>query len=267
MNIARPSISLLAAATLVGMAASITSARQDTKPVPQPLPTAPGPAAELPSGEELFKRHVAALGGEEALRAEKNRVTKGRIQLKGQPNSGQVTILRVAPNRMYSMLDLPGTVTVETWFDGERGWVRDSNSGVRALSGDSLADTKRSADILGEANYKERYTDIRTTGREKFEGKDVYAVEAMIPGGGKRVIYFDGDTGLLAGMRVPSPKGPEQDVVIAMYDYKVFGAVKQPTRIVQRAGTSETVTTFSSIDANVSPMKSVDPPDEIRAVK
>jgi hypothetical protein len=240
-------------------------ARQESKPAQPSTPPATG--AALPSGEELFKKHVAALGGEEALRAEKNRVTKGRIQIKGQPNAGQVTVLRVAPNRMYSTLDLPGIVTIETWYNGERGWVRDSNSGVRALSGADLAETKRSADMLGEANFKERYTAVRTIAREKFEGKDAYSVEATISPDNKRTMYFDAESGLLSGIRVPSGKGPENDILLIMSDYKQFGAVKQPTKVTQRAGPGETVTTFTSIDANVAPMKSVDPPDEIKSVK
>jgi hypothetical protein len=265
----RSMVPILVAVSLGGVWALPAAARQEVKPTPA-QPPAVKPAAEgtLPTGEELFKRHIAALGGEEALRAEKNRVTKGRLQPKGQPSTGQITILRVAPNRMYSTLDLPGVVTIETWCDGERAWVRDSNSGARVLTGEALADTKRSADFLGEANYKDRYTEIKTVGREKLEGRDVFAVEGTTPSGRKRMLYFDAEKGLLIGIKSLSPdKRPELDSLVLLGEYKQFGAVMQPTRIVQRIGPDETVTVFTSIDANVAPMRSVEPPDEIRNLK
>lgn len=229
-------------------------------------PAAPAATAtaDLPSGEDLFAKHVAAIGGEDALKAEKNRLTKSTITFVGRPTSGTATVSRVAPDKMYVIVDLPGVVTVETWSDGENAWQRNSNTGTRRLSGDELVQARRDADFLGEANYKARYSELKTTERTTFAQRPAYAVHAVFAGGGERTLFFDAEKGFLIGARAATPQGER---TTTFGDYKQFGKAFHPTKTVQKDGQVEMVTTLNSLETDVPSLPSVSPPDEVRKVK
>lgn len=225
-------------------------------------------AAALPTGEALFAKHVQAIGGEEALKAEKNRVVRGKISMMGRSADGLLTTWRVSPNRMYSLVEFPGIATLETWFDGESAWLRDSNAGTRKLSGEGLVEIRRSADFLGEANFRARYSNLTTQEKSTFADRPAYAVKATTTEGAERTLYFDAEKGFLIGVKSPGPSAdPANERTMILADYKQFGAVTHATKITQKDTRSETVTTITDINANVLTMPNIDPPDEVRKAK
>lgn len=255
---------------ILGVLACGSAAPAQT-PAPKPVPPAApasATAADLPDGESLFAKHVAAVGGLEALRSQKSAMIKARIASPGG-SPGLLTVWRKAPDKMYKILDFPGRVTVETWCDGENAWIRDTNQGAVKLSGEALAVTKVESEFIGEANFKSRYKELKTSERTTFADRPAYAVAAITSLDKARTLYFDAERGFLIGIKLAmtGPRGGEVVITVTFGDYKQFGATWQPTTIVESAGDTRTTTTFTQMEFDVTAMPSLDPPDEIKNLK
>jgi len=225
------------------------------------------PAEELPTAEALFEKHIAAIGGMDALKGEKNRLVRATYIGPGSIGEGSLRVLRVAPNKFYQTLEVPGVVSQEVWCNGEEGWMRDTNNGTNKLKSEALIEFKRQSDFLGEANYKMRYKEIKTLSSEKFGAIDAFVVKAVPKEGRERTIYFDAKTGFIIGIRMVGGAGPESDAVTTISDYKDFNGIMQPTKTVTKAGPGETTIIIKKIDSNLTAMPSTEPPDEVRSVK
>ncbi len=249
-------------------AGSTAFSQPPAAPPATPAPTPAAPAADLPTGESLFEKHVAALGGLEALKSQKTAMIKGRIVRQGAP-TGLLTLWRKAPDKMYKILDFPGSVTIETWCDGDSAWIRNSNKGAVRLSGEALDETRLESQFIGEADYKARYKELKTKEKTTFGERPAYAVAATTTAGKQRTLYFDAEKGFLigVGLTVPLADGKEQVVTITLGEYKKFGVTWQPTAIVEDAGHIKTITTFSQIEMDLAAMPSIEPPDEIKSLK
>jgi hypothetical protein len=100
---------------------------------------------------DLLHRYVQALGGEEALRAVRTRVTSGEFN----NGRGLVTPFRIVeqtPNRRVTLI---GTHPIDSnegsgrGFDGVAGWDKNFiGTGLRGIEGQELADLQREADLL-----------------------------------------------------------------------------------------------------------------------
>lgn len=259
-----PQVAAMVFATLMSVSAWAQDAKPEAPKAAEP-PAAPVPA-DLPSAESLFEKHIAAVGGSEAIKTEKNRLVRGKIQTGAQGIEGALRTIRVAPNKFYQTIELPGIVTLETWYNGEEAWVRDSNRDTRRVSGPELSELKLQADYAGEMNYKGRYKEIKTVGREQFEEADVFVVKATPNAGRDRTLYFDAKSGLLIGIRMATEKA-DVDSVTVLSDYKKFGDLLHPTKSVQKLGGNQTTVTVTQIETNLTMLPTVEPPDEVRAIK
>jgi hypothetical protein len=231
----------------------------------QPPQPAPAPAAALPSGDELFKKYLDAIGGAEALRAKKNSLVKARVKRAGGPDA-LLTIWRQAPGKMYKTLEIPGVVTLETWCDGQNAWSRNTTKGASRLAGAALNDAKSEAQIAGDADYKSRYTALETTERTTFAERPAFAVAATGADGGKRTLFFDAEKGFLIGVKLPG--GDKQvPIVLTFSDYKASGGLMQPMTVIEEAGAMRSVITYSQVDFDLPQIVNLDPPDEVKSIK
>jgi hypothetical protein len=243
-------------------------AAQDSKAQPaKPAETSAKQSENLPDAASLFEKHIAAIGGMDALKAEKNRIVIAQYIGPGSIGEGSLRVLRQPPNKMYQTLEIPGVITQEVWCNGEDAWTRDSNAGTKRIQGDDLIEYRRQADYYGDANYKTRYKEMKTTAAEKFGEVDAYAVRVVPTEGKERTIYFDSKSGFIIGIRVPGSGGPEFDSVTTISDYKKFGAVMQPTKFVTLTGQIKSTVTIKDIQTDLTVMPTVDPPQEIRSAK
>ncbi|MBX3376455.1 MAG: hypothetical protein KF678_05565 [Phycisphaeraceae bacterium] len=255
---------VMASVVMFGVASAAPA--QDA-PAKEATPAAQ-PSETLPDAASLFEKHIQAIGGMEALKSERNRVVRATYSMPSRSMEGTMRVLRVAPDRMASFLEVPGVITQETWCTPEGAWSRDSNTGSKRITGDALADIRFQADFLGEANYRARYREITTIGRERLGEVDVFAVRAVPHETKPRTLYFDATTGFLVGMRISGGAGPESDLVTEYSNYKKFGAAMHPTRAVTRRGGAEvSVIVMTRIETNLSVMPSTDPPDEVKSIK
>lgn len=239
----------------------------ETAKQPETKPAETKPADNLPTAESLFEKHIAAIGGMEAIKAEKNRLVRAKYVGPGQMGDGMMRVMRTPPSKLYQTLEIPGVITQEVWCNAEEGWMRDTTNGTHRLQGEALLEFKRQADYYGEANYKARYKEVKTTAAEKFNDVDAFTVKCTPAEGRERYVYFDAKSGFIIGIKTPGPVGTESDTVITVKDYKKFGEVMQPTVFLTKTKSGESTITITEIRTDLATMPSVDPPDEVRAVK
>jgi len=108
-----------------------------------PVPAPPVPAPPVPAPpmtlETLMLKHLAALGGADALTAIKNTKVVSSVLTGGI--QGTITTIYAAPDREYEE-DKLGILDITQGYDGKKAWQRDTNGNVRPLAGEELKDLR-----------------------------------------------------------------------------------------------------------------------------
>jgi hypothetical protein len=208
-------------------------------------------AAQLPTVAQVFDRYAEAVGGRDAWRPVQGRTDKGSADITFAGLSGSYTRHWALPNKHRLLIDL-GVVTIDSGFDGERGWEVQGGPPARMDS----TEERDLAEVVQDGAYfldPSRYAKAAVVGRELYAGADAYKVALTSKAGLESVDYFDAKTGLRIGTVRVRPTG-ESRVVYG--DYKAFAGRMVPTRIVQDNGQGEvvltiTAVTFEALDAAV----------------
>ena len=152
------------------------------------------PSAPLPTVDQVLSKYVDALGGKAALEKLKTRMMKGS-QVRFDGTAWPVEIYQAAPNKFVSIVTTPNGA-VSFGFDGMVGWSKNPR-GQRELSGEALAQMKRSAEFYADLKLKELYPKMTLEGKEKVGEREAYVIRSQV--GEKRTekLYFDTQTGLL----------------------------------------------------------------------
>ncbi|MFO0829322.1 MAG: hypothetical protein U0572_14385 [Phycisphaerales bacterium] len=207
------------------------SAQPADKPTEKPAAT---PASNMPTADELVKKHVAALGGEAAFLAVKSITTASTIDMTTAGIKGTMLTQMTEPNRFVSSMDLGAVGTVRQGFDGTTAWSIDPMQGPRLLAGKELDHLKRESDFRRDLSLLKDYTDVTVVGKTTFAGHDAYEVHAK-GDPGEMTLYFDATSNLLCGMKTNVESGlgavPVETVIA---EYRSFdgpgGAIKVPSR-------------------------------------
>jgi carboxyl-terminal processing protease len=231
-----------------------------------PVLTAHG-QAPLPSGAELVARYVAAIGGEAAWRALTSMRATGVIEVPAQNLRGTVEILTARPARSIIRMEIGGLGRSEMGFSDGVGWMIDPMVGPSLVTGKALAEMKNDAHFDATLHPPEVVTSIVTVGRVEFDGRQAFKATVTYVSGETRDEFFDAENGLLIGTEgvseTPMGKVPMK---IILRDYKSFGAIKQPTRMVQSALGFEQHFVIDVVELNSVKPESLEPPAMIRAI-
>jgi hypothetical protein len=206
-------------------------------PVPTPRPSpvaAPGAAAQaspsprpaLPSADDLFNKHIAAIGDQAAIDKLKSRMAKGTL-VQANGNTLQFELYQVAPDKFYQIVTTPQG-TFERGFNGTVGWEKTAR-GVRELTGSQLSDLRAANNLFALIKLKEQFTRTRVTGKDKIGDREVYVVNGTGTDGKRQRLAFDVETGLLLRriIYMPTMIGviPEQ---VDFEDYRDVDGIKFP---------------------------------------
>ena len=224
---------------------------------------------ELPSPEEIVARHIAALGGEEALRAHTSRTIKGTFEIPAMGISAPSMVYAIAPDRMIIKSEMPGFGDNVQGYNGEIGWIDNPMQGAQILEGEMLDQMKRQARFYADLERADLFPQQTTAGETEWNGEAAYQIDIVDVDGNEMSQYFARETGLLVGTEgtQTTDMGP-MDVTITIGDYKEFGgiliATSTSTNLVS-AGmeiiqTVESVS-FDDIDPSV-----FEPSDAIKAL-
>jgi len=180
----------------------------------------------LPSADDLFNKHLAAIGGQAAIDKLKSRVVKGTI-VQANGNSLQFELYQVAPDKFYQIITTPQG-TIERGFNGTVGWEKTAR-GVREITGSQLADLRAANNLFALIKLKEQLTRTRVAGKDKIGDREVYVVNATGIDGKRQRLFFDAETGLLLRRITYTPTMigviPEQ---VDFEDYRDVDGVRFP---------------------------------------
>ena len=226
-----------------------------------------GPAAALPSADEIFATYRKAIGGEAAIRQYSYRTVRGVFEIRAQGMKGDLVVLAAAPNLMTLTVTLPGLGEMRRGYDGEIGWSLDPAIGPRLLDGRELAELRHSADFYEDLHDSTRYASVTVVGQTTFDGRDCYEVKTVREAGFEVTEFFDVRTGLLAGVKMnASSQMGAVPVTTLVSDYTEFGGILTPTVTRQLMMGLESVTTISSVTFEPIDASAFELPDQIAAL-
>jgi hypothetical protein len=172
-------------------------------------------AAELPVAEEVFQRHVAAIGGVAALNKPHNMVFRGEADLVPFKAKAPIEFYVQAPDRFlfrlkyhyafFGMIRVPfvGVRQPECGFDGTNGWTIDFERRLEPMSTPEAVSFRTLCDKFSPLYASRHFILTRTMDIERFANRDCYRVLVVLPSGDHAFEFYDTSTGLLAGTDYP----------------------------------------------------------------
>ena len=172
-------------------------------------------AAELPGAEEIFQRHVEAVGGIAALRKPQNLVFRGEADLIPLKAKAPIEIRVQAPDRFFlrlkyhyaffGVLRVPfvGVRQPECGYDGKNGWAVDFERKVEPLPGSETVFFRALVGNSSPLYFSREFRLTRTLDIERFGDRDCYRVLVVFPSGDHAFEYYDVERGLLVGAIYP----------------------------------------------------------------
>jgi outer membrane lipoprotein-sorting protein len=205
-----------------------------------------------PTADQILDRYIEASGGREAWKKLTTRVSKGTIEIPAANMSGTIEVHEKAPDMMIVTVTVGGN-SFQQGFDGKVAWSNDPQNGLRELSGDELAETKRDADFYRPLDMRSLYKKFAATGSEKIGDRETYVLEATAAEAAEPdKIYFDAQTGL--PVRVITQRHTDEGVTPFqedISDYREVDGIKMPFSVHQSNSQSEFTITFTEIQHNV----------------
>lgn len=219
--------------------------QQTPQPAPTQQPAAERreiPASELPDATAVFDRYIQAIGGRDEVMAVTTRKISSRLSIfiLGQAEavqSGRFEIYAQAPNILVQDLIFPGRGTTRVIFDGENGWNLDETDKATKVAPSTLERIRGSAYFYQVAKPDEMFTSYRVIKGVEAEGIRAVQVAVTHRSGREEVHIYDLDTGLhiaTVGKRELDGTDQQVDFQRSYSDYKKFGNVLYPTKIIER---------------------------------
>jgi hypothetical protein len=153
----------------------------------------------LPGAAEIVNRHVAAIGGRDALLKLRSRYVLARIEWVGQPARGTVELYSARPNKRVLDVSHPDEGTERTGFDGTVGWRREGGRPASAIRDDELKQLRDDAAFDVDLHDPVDVRAMSTVGVARWNGCDCYQVRITSVSGRVWDEYFDRTSGLLHG--------------------------------------------------------------------
>lgn len=172
-----------------------------------------------------------ALGGEKALKNIRAWQVRGTVTRKSDGARGEYRAFAQSPNLFGVSFDLNG-FEEQSGYNGKSGWIRDSRSGLRTLTGDA------STDFQAETFYRSgRWVDAKSEkskilagGKSAVNGKPTNIIIIASAKGVQIKLHFDSVSGLLVREEIPSGNVTK---IYDYTDYRKVNAVMEPFLITK----------------------------------
>ena len=203
----------------------------------------------LPAAKDLVARHVAAIGGRDAVLRHPSFRAKGTLGMPAAGISAELEISGAQPNLVVMKMTIPGMGEMFQGFDGTNGWSLDPMQGPRLIEGPELAQLIDEAEYASVLRESPNIASMETTEIATIGGQQCYKVKITRKSGRETFDCYAVDSGLLIGAfaKQATPMG-EIESVSEFSDYRDFNGVKQPTKITQTVMNQQQVMTFTSYE-------------------
>ena len=212
--------------------------------------TLPAAGAELPTADEVFARHRAAIGGD-AIDKVKNAVSEFTFNLSSMGVSASGKIYQVFPNDFYLVIDLAamGVPIHEEGVTKGIAWRNSPQTGLQKLEGMERRLALQRTRLDGFSGWKELWKKAETVAEEPVRGEPCYKV-VLTPEDGPAVTgWFSKKSGLLLEMETPVPQ-MNTSMVTSLSDYRPIDGVMVPHH-VEQAGMMSMVLDYTNVRFNV----------------
>jgi outer membrane lipoprotein-sorting protein len=219
-------------------------------------------AGRQATADQVIEKHLAALGGREAVAKITSRRATGTVSV-GSPAgdlTGPVELLSKAPNKARVLITLDLTpagmadkMTIEQKFNGTSGWMLNSMQGNQEITGNQLDNMKNNGFPSPFLNYKTTGAKLEVQPNETVAGKSMIVLLFTPKSGSAVRFYFEPDTYLLAGTKftVNSPELGDLEQTSQLSDYRTVDGVKVPFQIVNVNAVQSVTIKLQKVEHNV----------------
>lgn len=224
-------------------------------------------AQTLPSAEEITARYVEAIGGRDAVLEAHTARSTGTFEMAAAGLKGELVIVTEEPDRMVSKVTIPGMGEILSGYDGATAWSVEPMLGARLLTGGEFDTMRENALALSQVRDASLFKSMETVELTESGGEPCYRVRLVWQSDRETFDCYHVDTGLLIATteEAESPMGAAT-VTTRLSDFREFGDVMVPTRIVIDMMGMQQVLTIASIEYENVDTSLIDPPAVIRAL-
>lgn len=218
--------------------------------------------ASAQTADEVVEKHLAALGGRDALGKLKTRKLTGSVTIStpGGDFSGPVETYIKAPNksRLYMRLDLSsvgaGELVIDQRFDGTTGYMMNSMQGNTEITGNQLDNLRNNVFPSTLLSYKEAGTKVEVLPKEQIDGKDAIVLLATPKAGSVVKTFLDAETYLpvktVTTVDIPEAGGAIEQTT-EFSDYREVDGMKVPFLLKLHNVAQAFTITVTKIEHNV----------------
>lgn len=205
-------------------------------------------AQDMPSGREVVDRYLEAVGGEEAMRESRSWKATGGFAMPSAGLGGTLEAYQ-APNRMFARINVPGIGELLRGYDGSVAWSLNPLEGPRILEGKEAAQTVEEASPGAALRDATVVTSLETLERATMNGEECWRVKVTWKSGRETFDCYSVASGLMVATTGKAETNMGAiDYTTTVHDYKQFGPLLMPTRVVQQLLGQEQVVTTESIE-------------------
>jgi hypothetical protein len=237
-------------------------------PLYSQVPATSQASAALPEGRTIINRHIAAVGGRQAILARKSMHATGTLSVPASGISGAMEIFNAAhPDRVITRAQVQGIGEILDGFDGTHAWAISPLTGATLKTGKELEQAKLDADFYAELRDPAKYPEVTTVEKTTFEGRPCYKVRVKRIDGIEDFDFYDVETGLRAGsINTRETQMGTMTVTSSEGEYKLFGKLKQATSVTQKMMGVEQHITLSTVEYDKVDPAVFQPPAAIKAL-
>src|SRR5262245_45241040 len=217
--------------------------------------------ARAQTADDVIEKHLAAIGGREALGKITSRTMTGTIALSTPAGevTGSIQVFNKAPNKARSVIKVDlsqfgvGELTVDQRFDGMVGYVLDSMNGNRDVTGSQLDNMRNNAFPTPLLTYKTSGAKVELLGKEKVGDREAFVVQLTPKTGSPSKQFFDAETYMLlktlTTVNIPQV-GQDVEQVGEFADYRAVDGVKVPHTVKSMNPIQSFTITVTSVEHN-----------------
>src|SRR6478672_2772378 len=215
-------------------------------------------ADPLPSAESVLDRYVQVTGGKQAYAKRKAEIAHSTVEFAALGIKGTMTRYAAEPDKYYTSMDIEGLGKVEMGINGQVAWENSALLGPRVKTGLERAEAIREGSMNSTLNWRKLYPKVENAGIESIDGEDCYKV-IMTPAEGQPMIgYYQKKSGLQVKITtISTTQMGDIPVELIASEYKDFGGILEPVKVIQKAGPQEFTITLERVEVNP-----VIPPDK-----
>lgn len=214
------------------------------------------------TADEIIEKHLAALGGRDALGKLTSQKATGTMTI-GTPNgdlTGPVEMLSKAPNKARVLIQLDLTpvgmsdkMVIEQKFNGTSAWMLNSMQGDQELTGNQLENMKSNAFPTPLLNYKTAGAKAELLPKEDVNGKSTLVVLYTPKAGSAVRMYFDPESFLLVRTKttVNTPEMGDLEQTRDLSDYRIVAGIKSPFMMVNANPAQSITIKLEKVEYNV----------------